>query len=76
MLRLRPLEWVPILLAILINVSTGLYAWRSVMTAMDAPVIRERQFQVLEAGKVVTTGLLVFAAGCWFWRLNRWIKER
>jgi len=88
LLKLRPIEWVPIVAAVLINVITGLFVLRSMNARMEsarntppsyfqnmgatAPDLSSRLF---EAGKIATPGLMVFGCGCWLWRANQWIRQ-
>ena len=64
MLKLRPVEYGPILASVVINVGTGMY----VATNTDA-------MQLLQTGKLISCLLLLVGIFAWFFRLNRLIKK-
>lgn len=88
LLMLRPIEWAPIVLAVLINVITGLYVMHGIHARMESGVntpfsdyrsmattAPDLSFRIFEAGKITSVGLILFGGGCWLWRANKWIRQ-
>ena len=89
LLKLRPIEWAPIVAAVLINVTTGLYVMYGINARMESvantPLTYSRNMattapdlssRIFEAGKIATSSLILFGGGCWLWRANKWIRRR
>jgi len=86
---LRPIEWVPIVAAVLINVSTGLYVMYEMEARIGSAATTPRSYfqdgtkvapdlssRIFDVGRFVTGGLLVLGGGCWLWRANQWFRQR
>lgn len=82
MLILRPVEWVPILLAIIISHGVGFWAMSKFLMIGEIGTEQsgdftavENSIRVVNISHWITIPLFVFGVGAWFIRLNRWIME-
>ena len=79
LLVLRRREWIPILVAVLVNAIVGGWGIYHILgqinsDTMDTNVI-ETACRSVNVTKWISIPLLLFSVGSWLLRLNNWIKE-
>ena len=79
MFVLKRREWIPLLVAVLINAVVAGWGMCQILgqtniDTMDADKVAS-VCRAINVTKVIGIPLILFAVGAWLLRLNRWIKE-
>jgi hypothetical protein len=81
MFYLRPIEWIPVVLGLVIGLAPNLYVTFSVFDTLQTGPVASSSFISGPVRMLCPTNgfgvvLVLLGFGCWLWRLNRWVKEK